>query len=283
MTTILAASDLTERSQHVLGRALALAGTLDANVVFVHVAPRGMPDLRVEAARAAMQDQCDMMRGAGGVTVEVLRGRPELVIPDRAVQDEAMLLVLGLHRPRAVFDLLRLTTLERIVLRAQLPALIAHTPPERAYRNVLAAVDFNTADMAVLQFAQTLAPDAALHAIHALTLPLREKLPTSSSEPLSAPSVQEARARCQEWLRLPGVPSALHAPEIVPGGLHEVLNFRIDELDPELVAIGAGMRANADRLGNYARDLMREPPTDLLVAKPPAEAQVETEVQAKSS
>ncbi len=269
MTTIVAASDLTERSQHVLARAIALAETLKAEVIFVHTAPRGMPELRVEAARARLQEECDLTRGAGGVSVEVLRGRPEIAIPERAAQAGAALVVLGLHRPRAVFDLLRLTTLERIVLRAPAPAIVAHTPPDRPYRNVLAAVDFNAADREALRLAQEIAPGAALHAIHALTLPLREKLPTPANEPLSAPSVQEARARCEAWLREPGLPAGLNPPEIVPGGLHEVLSFRIEELQPELLAIGAGMRANEDRLGNYARDLMREPPTDLLVAKPP--------------
>lgn len=268
MPTILAASDLTERSQHVLSRAVALAENLDTEVLFVHAAPRGVPDMRCEAARAQMQEQCDTLRGGERVRVQVLRDRAELAIPQAATDEDAMLVVLGVHRPRPVLDLLRLTTMERIVLRSASPVLLAQLPPERSYQTVLSALDFSAADAAALAFAARIAPDASFHAIHALHLPLREKLSGARSES-GAPSLHEAQERCEAWLTTPGVPAKLSPPEIIPGSPHEVLGYRIDELQPDLLTIGASASSHPDRLGNIARDLMREPPTDVLVAKAP--------------
>jgi nucleotide-binding universal stress UspA family protein len=188
MTTIIAASDLTDRSQHVPGRAIDLATKLGARVLLVHVASPGAPALRNEDARRRMQAQLDEAPTPPGPDVEirVVNGRPELVIPDIAAQEGAELLILGLHRVRPVLDLLRLTTLERIVLRATPPVLIAHTPASRPYRTVLAATDFSPACAAALAAAARLAPDATFHAIHALQLPLMEKLGPHDVENSSA-------------------------------------------------------------------------------------------------
>ncbi len=267
MNTIIAASDLSDRSENVLGRAVALAEQLDGRVLFVHAAPRGMPDMRAEAARAQMQEACDTLRGGERAEVRVLRDRPELAIPELAAAEKATLLVLGLHRPRPVLDLLRLTTMERIVLRTAAPALVAHTAFTRPYSKVLAALDFSASDAAALALAARLAPGADFYAIHALQLPLREKLPRGR-DTMGTPSLQEARARCEAWMTTPGLPD-MTPPEIVPGPPHEVLAFRVDELRPDLVTIGASSKADPDRLGNHTRDLMREPPTDILVAKAP--------------
>jgi nucleotide-binding universal stress UspA family protein len=70
------------------------------------------------------------------------------------------------------------------------------------------------------------------------------------------------------FLSAPGLPELAETPEIVVGGVHEVLAFRQAELGADLVCIGTHSGRDPSRLGNYARDLMRAPPTDLLVAKP---------------
>jgi nucleotide-binding universal stress UspA family protein len=269
MATIIAASDLTERSQHVLGRALALAEGLGARVLFTHITSPGAPAVRKQDARQRMETQLEETALPAGVEVEIRvdQGRPELVIPELAEQEGAELLILGLHRVRPVLDLLRLTTMERIVLRAEPPVLIAHTPPSRPYRIVLSATDFAPACAAALAAAARLAPDAEFHAIHALQLPLREKLSPGEVNHSGAHTMAESLR--DAFLRMPGVPASLNLPEIVPGGVHEVLSYRLEELQPDLLTIGSQSGRDPMTLGNYARDLMRQPPTDVLVAKPP--------------
>lgn len=269
MTTIIAASDLTERSQQVPGRALALAEQLGARVVLVHVASSGAPALVSGDARRRMQEQLDETPVKSGAEVEirVLNGRPEIELPDLVETESAELIVLGLHRVRPVLDLLRLTTMERIVLRSAAPALIAHIPAAQPYRKVLAATDFAPACAAALACAARIAPDAELHAIHALQLPLFDKFRPSDVEHSRA--MTRAESLRDAFLRMPGVPATLEPPEIVAGGVHELLAMLLEELSPDLLAIGSQSGRNPMTLGNYARDLMREPPIDVLVANPP--------------
>lgn len=265
MGTIIAASDLTPRSRAVAGRALALAPRLGARVLLIHCVAPGTAPREIENARAALLTSA---RG-GAAEVRVLTGAPERAITALCAEEDAELIVLGLHRPRPLRDLLGLTTMERIVLRAPVPVLIAHTPPERPYRTVLSSTDFAPACAAALAASVRIAaPDAEFHAIHALHLPLRDILSTAGITKSRAMTTAEALRSA--FLALPGVPARLHLPEIVPGGVHEVLSFRLEELQPDLLVIGTHSGRDPELLGNYARDLMRAPPTDVLVAKPPA-------------
>ena len=264
MVSIIAASDLTVRSREVAGRALALAGQLGARVILVHAVAPGTSAKRIADAERRLAGEL----GGGMGELRVLEGRPERVIPELAGQEGAAFVVLGLHRTRPVFDILRLTTMERIVLHAEAPVVIAHTPATHPYRTVLASIDFAPACAAALSAAARLAvPGAEFHAIHALHLPLRDKL--SPAEVEESRAMTQAIALRDAFLRTPGLPEGLRLPEIVAGGVHEVLSFRLEELQPDLLAIGTHSGRDPGTLGNYARDLMRVPPTDMVVAKPP--------------
>lgn len=265
MGTIIAASDLTPRSRAVAGRALALAPRLGARVILVHCVGPGAAPAAIEKARAALRAALD----GGQAEVRILTGPPETAIPLLCREEQAVLLVIGLHRVRPVLDLLGLTTMEKIVLRAPVPVLIAHTPPSHAYQTVLSSTDFAPACAAALAAAARIAlPEAEFHAIHALQLPLRDRLSPGQLEDSRAMTTAEALRRA--FQTMPELPERLHPPEIVPGGVHEVLSFRLEELQPDLLAIGTHSGRDPNALGNYARDLMREPPTDVLVAKPHA-------------
>ncbi len=264
MGTIIAASDLSQLSREVAGRALGVARRLDARVILVHVvAPGSPPSQHAEAER-----RLRAALNGGQAETRVMPGRPEAVIPALAASEAAEFVVLGLHRVRPVLDILGLTTMERILLHAPVPVLIAHTPAARPYRTVLSSTDFAPACAEALAAAARLAaPDAEFHAIHALHLPLRDRLSPTDVEHSRA--MTAAKALRAAFLAMPGVPAGLNTPEIVAGGVHEVLSFRIEELQPDLLAIGTHSGRDPATLGNYARDLMRQPPTDVLVAKPP--------------
>ena len=266
MGVIIAASDLTPRSASVAGRAIRIAGRLDGRVILVHCLPPGSPPREHEKARAALTAALE----GRPAELRVLTGAPETAIAELCRSTEPELVVLGLHRIRPVRDLLGLTTMERIVLRAPVPVLIAHTPPGRPYRIVLSSTDFAPACAAALATAARIAPpDAEFHAIHALQLPLRDKLSPIDLSHSRAMTAADGLRRA--FMGTPGLPERMHLPEIVPGGVHEVLSFRLEELQPDLLAIGTHSGRDPDLLGNYARDLMRQPPTDVLVAKPPPE------------
>jgi nucleotide-binding universal stress UspA family protein len=64
------------------------------------------------------------------------------------------------------------------------------------------------------------------------------------------------------------MPALVEPTLIVPGAVHEVLGYRQSELNADLICVGTHSGRDPHVLGNNARDLMRAPPADLLVAKP---------------
>jgi nucleotide-binding universal stress UspA family protein len=290
--SVLAATDFSPRSAQVAGRAAALAGVLGARLVLVHVLSRrpeapapavdGSPRVRPLLARLGLVGRT-MMPGAaearlaalaaqlgGAVETQVLTGHPEVEIAVAAAEAGAALVVLGLHRPRRVLDALRLTTMERIVLAAPAPVLIAHQQGARPYRRVLALTDFSDGSAAALAMAARVAPEAEFHAIHALQVPLVAAVASVATGEAGA-AAERARSEAEElrraFLARPGLPALAEPPELVAGGVHEVLEFRRQELGADLLCLGSHSSRRPGELGHYARDLMRAPPADLLVAR----------------
>lgn len=200
------------------------------------------------------------------IEAHVASGSPAVLVERLAVEQNADLIVLGLHQPRRMLDTLRLTNLERITQSVACPVLIAQSRSATPYQKVLGAITFAPASARALRVAAHIAPDAEMHAIHALQLPRAAKRP--SADLMASPEMTEAELLRKAFLDFETLPTRLVTPEIVPGGVHEVLGFRIKELSPDLVVIGSHSGRSATKLGNYARDLMRAPPTDMLIAKP---------------
>lgn len=275
LRTILAATDFTPRSRAVVPRGAFLARLHGAKLVVVHALPPAAhptkrlrlrktkdPRAHAEAEFAKLRETLGDIRLAFNIVTEP----PELSIPRLAQETGADLIVLGLHVQRRVLETLRLTTLERITQSTPCPVLIAHDQTIRPYRKVLGAITFAPASARALEVAIGLAPDAEFHAIHAVQLSLGALRP--AADMLCSAEMTEADLLRQAFMNIEGLPLQLALPEIVPGGVHEVLRFRIEELQPDLVVIGSHSGRDPKRLGKYARDLMRAPPTDMLVAKP---------------
>lgn len=274
---ILVATDLSARSSAAIARAAFLARQGGGKLTILHVLrPRKAGVVRLpltrrrplEAEARAQEDLSRLSSQFGDIDVRTVltNGAPEADVA-RIVQEQQIdLVVVGLHKPRAVLDTLRPTTMERITLAVPCPVLIARTAAPDCYRKVLGAITFAPASAQALAAAAIMAPDAELHAIHALELPLRDKLGGAEIE--NGKAMTAAELLREAFLQMDAVPTHLHLPEIIPGAVHDVLRFRIAELQPDLLVVGSHSGRDPQNLGNYARDLMRMPPTDMLVAKP---------------
>lgn len=258
MQTILVAADDSDRATPALQRAMALAAQAGARLLAVTALAPGAED--PAAAQAALLAQLADCPAAGKVDfrAEALLGPPAEVVPAAARAAGAGLMVLGLHRPRAL-DVLRPTTMERILLAAPVPALLARAAPAHPYARLLALTAFAPACAAALTAARALAPAAEVEILHALRLPLRDR---------RRPEVPAARAEAAaaEWLQTPGLPVGLPPVMVVPGGLAELIALAVEEFGPDLLALGAARRGDGT-LGHTVRDLIRDPPADLLVAR----------------
>lgn len=283
LTTIIAATDLTTRSAQVVARAVELAREHGAELIIAHVVAdqkqplrkalgglraRFLPGRQGLASERRLQQ---IVRHAGEtlgrpVGYRTKRGEVAGSLAELAMAEDATLVILGLHRERRILDVLRLTTMERAVLALDVPVLIAHRPVSGPYRCALSLTDFLPASSRALAWGVVIAPQAARHVLHVLSLPMGARL--TVDDPATDAALTRAEQLRAAFLNESALPALAEPPEILPGGVHEVLALRLQELNADLISIGTHSGRDPDQLGHHARDLMRKPPVDLLVVKP---------------
>ena len=275
MQRILVASDLSERSDHALARALRIADETGADLTDLSVIDDATPeDVRqplLDRARSFLETRIKAQGRSVTPQIDVRAGDPAQDILSAIVQTSADLLVLGTHRPRAFFDGFRETTAQRIVRNAGLSVLVVAQAPTAAYRNVLSLVDFAPASLAGLRLAARIAPDAAIHPAHAVHVPYRGMLGPAegSAAALDASFVNDAAADDAAWRVTAALPAGCRATEIRACAPGELMADLLPKLDIDLITVGAHGRVGAGRaiLGNFANELMRAPPRDILVGR----------------
>ncbi|TCM86106.1 universal stress protein [Rhodovulum steppense] len=273
--TFLVATDLSPRADRAVQRAFRLAGWVGADLVLVSVIDADLPAEIAGQMNAAAELRLAQFAASipysGEVShdTRIVLGDPSEAIPTLAAELDAALVILGLHRPRAFLDILRETTMERIVRHSPRPVLLVRDPVDHAYATVLAALDFAPAATAALGLAAQLAPEADIHGLHALHVPYRGFLAPEPAPGTPSPLRADALTRLAAWRDSHVLPAHLREVEIVEGPAHRVLAERIEALQPDLIAMGAHGRAGAapSILGSLANDTMRDPPCDLLIAR----------------
>ncbi|TCP42363.1 universal stress protein [Rhodovulum marinum] len=273
--TFLVATDLSPRADRAVQRAFRLAGWGGADLFLVSVIDEDLPaeiagqmlaaaELRLAQFAASIPRSAEVNHDT-----RVVLGDPAAAIPALAAELDAALLILGLHRPRAFLDMLRETTMERIVRHSPRPVLLVRDPVDHAYATVLAALDFAPASTAALTLAAELAPEADIQGVHALHIPYRGFVAPDVRAGAAEPFRIDAEAARAAWADTHALPERLKEVEIAQGPVHRVLAERVETLKPDLLAMGAHGRAGAapSLLGSLANDMMRNPPCDLLIAR----------------
>ena len=138
MTTIVAASDASEQSDHVVAAALALGEKLDADVTVVHVlteqrlnhlrhslgAEEAFTDSVVTLISDALTDQLTRTGGdAGAARTLVLRGEVGPTLLDHVGSEGSDFLVLGLRNRSRVGKFLMGSDVQQVLLSTPCPVL----------------------------------------------------------------------------------------------------------------------------------------------------------------
>ena len=246
MKRFLVASDLSERSDRAVQRALKLARAHRAECHILHVVDEDLPAdiaamMRDEAAARLTRDVA-ALAGGETATTEAVIGDPVLVIAEQARARDADLVVFGIHRPRAFFDMLCQTTVERMVRLIDRPALLVRNPATEDYSRVLVPVSFSSACAKALSAAQALLPEAEISAFHAVHLPFAGLTHEKPGGPMDRELTAEAEAVRSSWCVDQGLPEALCEVTPMTGSLIEVLDRRIEAERPQLIALGAHTR-----------------------------------------
>lgn len=268
MTTYLVASDLSERADRAVARAFRLAARNGARLVLATVVDDSLP---AEIGQRLAGDLRERLAGlaaslADGVEheVRVVSGDPAAAIAELAGEVDAKLLILGVHRPRPLLDAVRDTTMQRIVRLGPCPVLMVRDRADQDYRTVLAAIDFSPASAAAMRAAAAVAPGARIRAVHALHVPYKGRPGTA------LPFRRDAELAAHAWIAAETPPAIDGGVRIVEGAPSQVIAGALASDRPDLVVAGAHSRTGLAQmvLGSVATTLMRDPPTDLLIARP---------------
>lgn len=276
MKHILVATDLSPRADRAVDRAFHLAAESGAALTVISITDDAMPDRLVEVmsteTKNHLKAHCDRLADETGKTYStaVRQGDPSTEIPEIASEVGADLIVLGLHRKRQFFDTIRETTLERVVRHCAHPVLLVRELADEAYQTILAAADFSPASTAAINAAHAIAPGASLHGLHVVHVPVSVRTETDPRADIGVGFVRDAEDARDRWMDISPLPPTLPAPEIKTGGLTSVFDAEIARLRPDLIAVGAHARFSLTHpvLGSFARELLRHPPADILIAKP---------------
>lgn len=170
---MLVAHDLSVRSEIALVRAARLAREREGHLTIVHVVGGDLPAPAIDAQRTEAKYYIEsevrrwVSRDKPACRIEIVIGDPAQSIASMAESIAADLVVAGRHRRRAIADMFKGTTVERLLRQIGRPVLIVNNGNQSPYRRVLIPVDFSDASTAAIRFAADLLPEASLHLLHA--------------------------------------------------------------------------------------------------------------------
>ena len=272
MPRFVAATDLSDRGDRAVHRAILLAAangaTLTVVTVIDDVLPGALARQMIAASEEALKHIVASFAEAAGadVDVKVILGDPAQSVAQYAMTEEADLLILGRHRRRPIAYIFLQTTVERIVALVSCPVLLVTDAPAKPYGSVLQAIDFSPASAAAAARAINFAPDARHDGIHIYHVPYKGLMPGDSVSAF----LHEAELAEASWRKRFGIEPKDLTIRLVEGGVQSELAQAIAAGKPDLIAVGAHGRTGVSVavLGSVATSLMRDPPCDLLIVRP---------------
>jgi nucleotide-binding universal stress UspA family protein len=275
---ILVATDLTDRSDRAIERALQLQGQTGATLMLLHIIEPGLMGgleaHRHSDAEAFLGDRIaklpDEVRSRCSYKVEV--GDAFYTITGEAQVQRTGLIVLGEPGKYRYADLFVGTTADRVVRASPVPVLLVKRASRGPYQRVLAPFDLSEGAICALKTALTIAPDAEVRIVHAWRPPLTALAQRSAATDAIRKENDEIRALIERVAKEALSHSASRGRvlniDMVEDNPYVVL--RSETGWPDLLAMGTHARGRlaTDTVGNLARHMLAEATCDVLVARP---------------
>ena len=286
---VVAATDFSEPAGWAVARAARICAEHRARLTLVHVlnhdwmdalrgwlgSEAGWSQRMLETAQSQLAEEAAGVQQRFGVAVQpqVIDGQPVAAIGQLAHDQQADLLVVGVHGTSPVRHWIIGTTAERLLRLAQLPLLMVRQPPKDGYRLALVPVDFSAWSAAATGWAQAVAPHAQWVLAHTFTVPFEEKLRFAGVDAATIDLYRD-KARRAALLQLEALVAAqadvadryslcLREGDAAPAMVQEAQDRGCD-----LVVIGKHGRNAAEELllGSVTRHLLAEAPCDVMVS-----------------
>ena len=275
---ILVGTDLTERSELAIQRALQLQQQMGATLMLLHVVePQLMGDLaerRRRDAEAFLDERIARLPQAARSVCsrKVAIGDAFNVIDCEAQVQRAGLIVLGEPGKYRYADLFIGTTAERVVRTSPIPVLVVKGTTEGHYRRVLVPLDLSEGAVRALATSLAIAPNAEVRIVHAWRPPLAALAERHGLPDAVRKENQEIRAAIERVAKAAVIDSATQGRvlnvDMIEGNPYAVL--RSESGWPDLLAMGTHGRSRlaTDMIGKLARHMLAEASCDVLVACP---------------
>ena len=274
---ILVATDLSERSDRALGRAFKLHAQFNADLEILHVIDDTLPSKVAQEmahnAKTTIADQIvDAGMDAASVTIDIRFGHDWATIVAAANDANADLVILGAHRNRGMAELFLGTTLHRVARALDRPILVVTRNPSSPYHDVVIGTDFSNSATHAAATATALVDPKAITFVNAYHIPYKGLvMQTDARGDIPAKErvhIEKAlRSEMTDWMRTLPAPINTAKFELHEGGPASVLDAVVRQKNADLLALGQHSRSGFVEafLGSTARDLMSDPPTDLLL------------------
>jgi len=281
LKSLLAASDLSSRSEPAVWRALQLARISGARLGVLHVVEDDQPEARMHdemrSAEAFLQAQVGTFGEAIDCEVFTRAGDAFQVISDEAHARASDLIVLGAHRRQVLKDVFVGTTIERVTRTARRPVLMANGTTGERWKKVFIAIDMSetSAEAARTAHALGLLDGADVSFVHAYA-PITRQMMTYAGIPLervqeeSAREFQAARREVARFIQALELQDLSYNARIVEGLGAGAIAGVVEQGEADLLVIGTRGLSGVKRLflGSVAQDLMSSLKTDILAVPP---------------
>jgi len=281
---ILLSTDLSNRCDRALDRALSLARQWDARLIAVTVVePDAGLIAKASSAKAgkaaadplllaSLQMRRDVATTGTDVPVEVLvrEGRVGPQIDAVAAETGCSLIVTGTARNEPFGRIMLGSTVDWLSRTSTLPLLTVHSRVHGPYSRIVVASDFSASSQHALETVCTLLPDARPSLFHAFDVPFLGLMDTQRDEVL-AQGEADARAAAKEFLREAGYPALPMV--VVHGDPVACLREHAQDDGNDLIVIASHGRSAIYKIliGSVAQRILETAPCDtLLVPEPQA-------------
>lgn len=276
MKHILVATDLTDRSERAIERALQLQREMKASVTLLHVVERGLPTeltirhrsdaeallgARIAAIPQPVRSKCSH---------SVLVGDAFSTIAREALAHSVDLIVMGEPGKYRYADLFIGTTTDRVVRASSLPVLVVKRPSQGPYDRVLVPFDLSEGATRALETVLTIARKGKVRIVHAWRPPLA--IDQEAAREAIKKENEQIRALIERVAKEAVTRTAAERTALTIDMIEDnpYVVLRNESTWPDLMAMGSHARGRVANgmIGNLARHMLAEAPCDVLVAQP---------------
>lgn len=269
---ILAASNLSPESDLAIARAFLVARETGSTLRILHIAddsqPRPLIEQSLEFARRKLERNIAPLQEKHGIVPEIhlTSGDPKADIAADAREWNADLVVLGRHRPRSGEHRFEATVAASLIRSLRRPLLAVSRSDIRPYGTIVAGIDFSLPAKASIHWSRGLAPDAALHLVHAYQIPFSFGIPGDTmAAAFSEAEREETDAYLREemaWLKRradedTAMRDDIHT-HVIEGDTVDTISDMITKTNADLLALGAHGRTGIARmlLGSHSAAML---------------------------